>query len=365
MKKYVYQYKSCDNFTQRPTAVDLFCGCGAVTQGIKDAGFRILSAVDNNPVACKTYRENHPEVSLFEADIRHLQPEALVAKHSVVDLLIACAPCQPFSSQNKFRKKDERALLILESLRFIEQLKPTLVFYENVPGLAADSRGAILAELRQGLSALRYTLGSPIKVNAADYSVPQRRLRCVMFATKQNHPLPILPEPFTPEGLRDTVEKAIGNLSPLAAGERSFEDSMHFARKHSPLALLRLRHIPKNGGNRFSLPSELELPCHKGTKAYPDVYGRMRWEDVAPTLTTGCTDITRGRFAHPRDDRAISLREAARLQTFSDSYHFSGNASDVAEQIGNAVPVNFAYAIGLASIMALQKLSASQGDGNG
>ncbi len=349
----------------QPTAVDLFCGCGAVTQGIKNIGFKVLSAVDINPVACKTYRENHPEVRLFEADITSLDPKSIVDDGQLVDLLIACAPCQPFSSQNKFREQDKRNVLILESLKFIQQLKPTLVFYENVPGLASGSGGSILLQLRQELSLLGYTLGEPIKVNAADYSVPQRRLRCVMFATKKNHPLPTLPEPFTPAGLRDTVEKAIGNLSPLAAGERSFEDPMHFARKHSPLALLRLRHIPKNGGNRFSLPSELELPCHKGTKAYPDVYGRMRWEDVAPTLTTGCTDITRGRFAHPRDDRAISLREAARLQTFSDSYHFLGNASDVAEQIGNAVPVNFAYAIGLASIMVLQKLSASQGDGNG
>lgn len=117
-----------------------------------------------------------------------------------------------------------------------------------------------------------------------------------------------------------------------------------------------MRHIPKDGGTRFSLPPELELPCHKGKKAYPDVYGRMSWGDVAPTLTTGCTDVTRGRFMHPEDDRAISLREAARLQTFPDTFAFIGNPSHIAQQIGNAVPVDFAYAMGKTVLDHLKKL---------
>ena len=148
-----------------------------------------------------------------------------------------------------------------------------------------------------------------------------------------------MPPATTPQGSRFTVAEALKGLRQLATGQADKSDLLHFSRNHNAIALQRLAHIPKNGGSRFSLPPHLELDCHKGKKGYPDVYGRMRWADVAPTLTTGCTDVTRGRFAHPEEDRAITLREAARLQTFPDQYAFSGNASEIATQIGNAVPM--------------------------
>ena len=140
-------------------------------------------------------------------------------------------------------------------------------------------------------------------------------------------------------------------------GEASPDDAMHFARKHQPIALERMAHIPQDGGDRFALPEELELPCHRGNRGFPDVYGRMWWGRVAPTLTTGCTDITRGRFMHPRDDRAISLREAARLQTFPDQYVFLGKPQAVARQIGNAVPVRLVVALtpGIMQAVDLQR----------
>ena len=137
-----------------------------------------------------------------------------------------------------------------------------------------------------------------------------------------------------------TVRDVIGTLKELKSGERDPDDALHRARTHQSIALRRLAHIPKDGGSRFSLPAELELACHHGHDGHPDVYGRMKWDDVAPTLTTGCTDVTRGRFAHPEHDRAITLREAALLQTFAVSYRFKGNASEIATQIGNAVPVS-------------------------
>ncbi len=136
-----------------------------------------------------------------------------------------------------------------------------------------------------------------------------------MFATR-GHELPLPPLPTTPDGSRILVQDALKGLRRLCSGEKDAKDYLHFARNHKKIALDRLNYIPKNGGSRFSLPPHLELDCHKGKKGYPDVYGRMKWEDVAPTLTTGCTDLTKGRFAHPEDDRAITLREAARLQTF-------------------------------------------------
>jgi DNA (cytosine-5)-methyltransferase 1 len=156
-----------------------------------------------------------------------------------------------------------------------------------------------------------------------------------------------VPEPTTPKGRRTTVKHAIGHLPPLKTGEKHGTDALHAARRHQEIALRRLAAVPKNGGSRSALPADLGLACHAavGSNKFSDVYGRMSWNDVAPTLTTGCTDITRGRFAHPRDDRAITAREAALLQTFPEGYQFLGNLSEVQVQIGNAVPVKLVEAL--------------------
>jgi len=339
----------------KPTAIDLFCGCGAMTEGFKRAGFNIISAVDSDRIACATYRKNHPEVLLYQDDIISVDPLLLLsANRKKVDVVIVCAPCQPFSSLNRFKTKDERAMLIFESIRFAKKLSPRIIVFENVFGLITSSCQSILKKLQSDLLSLGYKLGSPHMINAADYAVPQRRRRCVMFAAKKTGIIPHLPPPVTPLGDRQTVHEAISNLQPLNSGQSSPNDILHFSRNHTKKALLRMKHIPEDGGSRFSLPPELELACHKGTKSYPDVYGRMKWKDVAPTLTTGCTDITRGRFMHPRDNRAITLREAARLQTFPDSYEFTGSPSDIATQIGNAVPVLLAETIGLAALNSVK-----------
>jgi len=256
-----------------------------------------------------------------------------------LDVLIVCAPCQPFSSQNRFKGEDSRENLILESVRFVRILKPKIILYENVPGLAGQKFRPVLAELVFELESLGYTC-----INAADFNVPQRRHRC-LFLASFGKGTPALPPPVTPIDKRHTVAEALQGLVSLQSGQADDDDPLHFARNHNPIALERLRHIPKNGGGRLSLPLHLELDCHKDKKGYPDVYGRMKWEDVAPTLTTGCTDITRGRFAHPEDDRAITLREAARLQTFPDNYKFDGNSSQIATQIGNAVPMKLVEAL--------------------
>ncbi|WP_353116185.1 DNA cytosine methyltransferase [Nitratidesulfovibrio sp.] len=346
-----------------PIAVDLFCGCGAVTQGLKQAGFRVLSALDCDPVACETYATNHPDVHLVRDDIRAVEPLSLLPQGSLpaggVDLLVVCAPCQPFSSQNRHRVGDERADLILQAPRFVAGLRPRLVFFENVPGLASPANHSQIRQLEAAFSAEGYTLGLPVRVDAADYAVPQRRMRCIMFAAAPGVPLPQLPQPITPEGARRTVRDALGDLPPLASGQAT-ADPLHFARNHQEIALQRMRHIPKDGGSRFSLPPELELACHKGHKGHPDVYGRMGWGNVAPTLTTGCTDVTRGRFMHPRDDRAITLREAARLQSFPDEYSFVGCPAAIARQIGNAVPVQLAQVVACSAARTLSLLDQNQ-----
>ncbi|WP_034834355.1 DNA cytosine methyltransferase [Endozoicomonas numazuensis] len=318
------------------TAVDLYCGSGAVSQGLKQVGFKVLAAVDNDPVACKTYRMNHPEVNLAEGDIRSLKA-ADVCQNKSIDLLVVCAPCQPFSSQNRLRGSDDpRSDLVLECIKFVEQLTPNVVFFENVPGIALSG---VSKKLSTKLSEYGYYLGEPRTLNAAHYNVPQRRVRSIMVASKSRELTEQFYASLKPSS-KVTVRDAISGLRSLAAGQKDPKDKLHFARNHSEIALKRLSYIEKDGGSRFSIPYELQLNCHKDTKAYPDVYGRMKWDDVAPTLTTGCTDITRGRFAHPEDDRAISLREAALLQTFPREYSFYGNSGQIARQIGNAVPVN-------------------------
>jgi len=332
-----------------PLAIDLFCGCGGVTEGLMQAGFTVVAAVDNDPICCQTYRLNHPEVNLLEKDICKTSARSLktILGKRKLDLLVVCAPCQPFSSLNKSNKPDERVYLILQSIRFAKALKPNYVLFENVPGIAKNS--VVIKQLKSDFSKLGYNLSEPKQVDAADYSVPQRRVRCVIVASRKK--TVDLPPPTTPLGHRITVRDAIGSL-PVAELVNP-EDPLHVCRKHSKITIDRLQHISHDGGSRDELPSRLILPCHKKlddageTKHYCDVYGRMRWDTVAPTLTTGCTDVTKGRYAHPVFDRAITLREAALLQTFPKEYRFYGNSGQIARQIGNAVPVNLAKNLAL------------------
>ncbi len=322
------------------TAVDLFCGCGAVTQGLKNRGFEIIAAVDNDPIACDTYRKNHPEVNLYEQDIAGIQPESIKKKlgKRELDLLVVCAPCQPFSNLNRKKKLDDRHSLILQSIRFADHLRPEVILFENVPGLASKKHSNIKDTLLEQLKEIGYKTDEPKQLDAADYGVPQRRIRWILLAVKGDI-IPSVPKAVTPEGKRISVRQAIGMLKSLKSGQKDSSDSLHHARSHSKINLERLKYIPKDGGSRFSLPERLVLKCHKNYSGHPDVYGRMSWDGIAPTLTTGCTDFTKGRFVHPESDRAITLREAALLQTFPMNYHFCGNSSNIANQIGNAVPV--------------------------
>ena len=322
-----------------PTAVDLFSGAGSASAALKRSHFRVVAAVDNDPDACATYRANHPRVRLYETDIRDLDP--LTVQDECLncvdlDLMVICAPCQPFSSQSRRRGIDQRSQLLLQGARYVSALRPKILFVENVPGLASQAYADLLTQFRD-ICGSEYRFGSPQRVDAADYGVPQRRIRCLLMAGRDTS-APALPPPTSPKGERFTVRNAISSLTQLESGEEDKDDPLHVARNHKPIALERLRTIPKDGGSRSELPTTLRLDCHKRSNSYPDVYGRMSWDDVAPTLTTGCTDVTRGRFAHPEADRAITPREAALLQTFPPHYKFEGSHKVVAQQIGNALP---------------------------
>ncbi|MDW2777350.1 DNA cytosine methyltransferase [Pseudomonas sp. YQ_6] len=323
--------------SKKPIALDLFCGSGAVSLGLKKAGFDVVGAVDFDAGACRTYRANHPTVRLLEQDIRLTDPDDFADLiPGKLDLLVVCAPCQPFSSQNRHKSnKDDRRDLVGESKKFITRFEPSLVFLENVPGLASTR---IFGGFRRWLKKSGYAVAVPMRVDAADLGVAQRRTRMILVAAKG---VPLSVATSIVQRRKRTVEGMIKELPEPPVGKAlPGEDPLHFARKHSELNIERLKHVPWDGGGRESLPLELQLACHKKAKksSFSDTYGRMRWKDVAPTLTTGCTDITRGRYAHPVQNRAITLREAARLQSFPDDYIFHGTAGQIATQIGNAVP---------------------------
>lgn len=338
------------------TMIDLFSGCGGVTTGFKNKRFTVLAAVELDPIAAQTYRLNHPEVLLYEKDIRTVSPEAIMTQCNLdrgqLTVLSSCAPCQPFSVLNSYRdtSNDERVPLVLETLRFVEALYPVFLFVENVPGIRRDT--ALLDTLIGRLHELGYTTASTI-INAADYGVPQLRKRFILLGTR----LPVMlaiPEPthappadaaWLKKSPWLTVKDAFAGLELLHAGEKSARDPLHKARNHTSLTLERLRHIPHNGGSRHSLPPELQLPrfrVNNDKTKFADVHGRLSFDRPSNTLTTGCTSVSKGRFAHPVLDRAITLREAARLQTFPDSYQFHGNYDQISAQIGNAVPVRLA-----------------------
>jgi len=330
-----------------PLAADLFCGSGSVSAALKAAGFSVTFGIDNDAAAVATYKVNHPQTSLFCEDIKQVSLEnaaTTLRGGARLSVLAVCAPCQPFSSQNRKRGAfDERASLVLEAVRFAQYFRPETIWVENVPGIARSSEKD---QLRGALASLGYKFGQPLRIEASALGVPQRRVRSIFVATLSGDVLDRV-EKFRTEfsgDLPSTVRQAFRGLQRLGPGEYAENDPLHFARRHAELTVARLRAIPIDGGSRSALPKELQLSCHAslGNNSFPDVYGRMAWDAPSPTLTTGCTDVTRGRFAHPEEDRAISLREAARLQSFPDSYSFVGRPTEIARLIGNAVPYEMA-----------------------
>lgn len=329
---------SAPEILNKPTAVDLFCGCGGLTVGLKRAGFKVIGAVDIDALAVKTYKANHPDVRVWEADIRELEPSHIVTALGLagrrLDLLAGCPPCQGFSTIRTLNGalviEDPRNDLLLEFQRFVEALRPRAVMLENVPGLAKDERFSVFYRRMEELG----YHGRHCIHDAADYGVPQRRRRLIYIAGLG------FPIPFAdPTHRRKTVRDAIGGLP--KAGESG--DPVHDMPEHRTQRVMELiRRIPKNGGSRTDLPEEYQLECHKRCKGFKDVYGRMCWDDVAPTITSGCFNPSKGRFLHPEEDRAITMREAALLQGFPRRYKFpAGNKSALALMIGNALPPPF------------------------
>ena len=263
----------------RPTAVDLFCGCGGLTLGLKRAGFDVIGAVDIDSLSIETYRANHPEVEIWEGDITELKVSAvkrqLHLRKGELDLLAGCPPCQGFSTMRTLngarRVTDPRNGLIREFQRFVEELRPKTVMLENVPGLSKDRSFRTFCKQLQRLG---YVSEHQI-LNAADYGVPQRRHRLIYLGGLRR------PIRFaSPSRKKKTVRDAIGSLPP--AGNSG--DPIHDLPERRTRKVMKLiRRIPKNGGSRTDLPLKEQLDCHKRCNGFKDVYGRMARDKVAPT----------------------------------------------------------------------------------
>lgn len=338
-------------------AVDLFAGAGGATAGLKAAGAKVVGAVEIDADAAASYRLNHPEVTLFEEDIRAVSPTRLMRvaglSRGSLTLLQACPPCQTWSSLGKRSTDDPRNELLSLVGRFVSVMKPKAFIIENVRGLQADAR---LSGLLAATQALGYASRIYL-VDASAFAVPQRRKRLIVIgvrgvdaATLRESIESMLPDGYdrTPR----TVHQAIGHLAQVTK-ER---DSIHRSRTLTELSLQRVRAIPA-GGRRSDLPENLQLDCHVtvGTAGATSSYGRMAADSVAPTLTTRCTTVACGTFTHPTEDRGITLREAALLQTFADGYQFSGGYDSIERQIGNAIPVKLAQAAATAAMGLLAK----------
>ena len=322
----------------KPTAIDLFSGCGGLTLGLKQAGFRVIGAVENSELAVKTYKENHKRVHVWQEDIRKLTVKSVKQKLKLepgdLDLLAGCPPCQGFSTipslNGRKRRRDKRNDLVFEFMRFVRVLKPKAVMMENVPGLAKNRR--IKKVLRQ-LRRMGYEVNYGV-LNAAHYAVPQRRRRFILLAGK-GRDIPFARRARSKPVVRDAFKKL---------GKRAKNDPLHNYQERRTEKVKRLiRRIPANGGSRLDQWARYQLKCHKNFDGFKDIYGRMSWDEVAPTITTGCFNPSKGRFLHPTKHRAVTLREAALLQTFPRSYFFSLERGRIlaAEMIGNALPPEF------------------------
>jgi DNA (cytosine-5)-methyltransferase 1 len=324
--------------TIKPIAIDLFCGLGGVSEGLRQAGYNVVGAIDIDALSCRTYRLNHTGL-LWERDIRELSGgvmlEQLNLKPGQVSLLAACPPCQGFSTlrtkNGRQRNQDRRNDLIFDVIRIARAVKPLTIMFENVPGLTKDARYRVF--LKQ-LQRLRYQLKWRI-LNTADFNVPQRRRRLVLLASRLGEP-----SFAVPSRRRPTVRCAIGSLH---TPKRSRDPFHNYSTDRSVKIEKRIRRIPADGGSRRALGKAGQLPCHKRSNGFKDVYGRMAWDKPAPTITGGCINPSKGRFLHPRQHRAITLREAALLQTFPKKYKFPLHHGryPIAELIGNALPPEF------------------------
>lgn len=356
-------------------AIDLFCGAGGLSTGLKKSGFRLCLGVDIDETALKTYKYNLKRTKILQEDIKKVTGEKITELTGIKRrdnfLLAGCPPCQGFSSLGKRDINDEKNKLVYEYVRIINELEPTFILMENVPGMSTGIGKEIFKKVVVKLEKKYHVEYDTL--NAADYGVPQIRKRLVLHGIRNDvysnlrlgeSTLKILPMPThskeKKKGYKQwvSVRKAISDLPILEAGA-SYNDGIiknHKARNLSRTNIERLQEIRLHDGNREMLSENLQLQCHKKENvSYTDTYGIINPDKPAPTITSGCTVISKGRYCHPTQNRGLSIREAARLQSFDDKFEFKGNMGEMSLQIGNAVPPKLAQASGKVIISFMER----------
>lgn len=324
--------------------VDLFCGIGGLTHGLIKEGLDVIAGIDNDS-SCKFGYEYNNSARFIDKDILQVsysEVNQLFGGDDAIRVLVGCAPCQPFSKLNQKRITEQQLQPLGKFAQLIDQIEPDIVSMENVSGLADTERYPIFKTFIDTLEKNGYKHKYEV-VNVSEYGVPQNRKRLVLLASKFGN---IELVKRTHKDKKITVRDVIQGLEPLRAGEASSKDPLHRSRKLTQINLKRIKSTPHDGGSSNSWDKSLILECHKKEtgKSYKAIYGRMSWDKPAPTMTTQCVGLGNGRFGHPDQDRAISLREAALFQTFPQDYQFFDpnnkiSTSNVARFIGNAVPV--------------------------
>lgn len=340
--------------------VDIFCGAGGLTHGLQQAGLAVIAGVDSDQTCKYAYEHNNGSQFIY-ADIRDLPPERVqdLFHPQGIRIIAGCAPCQPFSSHTqKYRSGNmEVGWSLLSAFKnVVLHVQPDIVTMENVPRL---SREPVFVDFEAALRSQGYYVWWDY-VNCAAYGVPQTRTRLVLLGSKLGE-ISVL-SPTNRAGEYVKVSDVIADLPPIHAGEVHETDSLHRSASLSELNLRRIRQSSP-GGSWRTWDEEIVLLCHKRAtgKSYPSVYGRMKWEEPAPTITTQFHNVGTGRFGHPEQDRALSLREGALLQTFPRDYEFYScetplPLSVTARHIGNAVPVRLGYTIGRSIVEHLDKV---------
>lgn len=338
------------------SCIDLFCGAGGLTHGLISEGIRVVAGIDIDPV-CRHPFEYNNNARFIEEDVSRIGPELIeeLFNEAEVRILAGCAPCQPFSTytQRYDTVGNPQWKLLYEFERLVKSVQPDLVIMENVPNI---EKHKVYMDFVSALQMYGYFVWNEV-INCADYGLPQRRRRMILLASKFGSIELIERTHSKPR----TVREAIGHLPPITAGGFCHFDPLHTAAKLSEINLERIR-ASRPGGTWKDWPKHLIAECHKRNSGntYQSVYGRMGWDEPSPTITTQFYCFGSGRFGHPEQDRALSLREGAILQGFPESYSFVPegtkiNFKNLGRMIGNAVPVTLGKIVGKSIMYHLQK----------
>ncbi|MCD4726615.1 MAG: DNA cytosine methyltransferase [Pirellulales bacterium] len=346
--------------TINTSAIDLFCGIGGLSYGLKKAGIKVKAGIDQDTTCEFAFTKNN-KADFIGDDISNLNGDDLIDKYwnqDEIKVLVGCAPCQPFSTHsNKVKGKENSGKwnLLNEFIRLVKETNPDIVSMENVPNL---SNKDIFRDFVSALKTSGYFV-SYENVYCPDYGIPQKRRRLVLLASKYGK-INLIDRTRKPEKYKTTKE-AIGHLEKLKTGAKSKTDPLHFTTELSAINIKRIK-ASKPNGSWMDWSEDLRLSCHKKESGatYKSVYGRMSWDEPSPTITTQFYNFGTGRFGHPEQNRALTIREAALLQTFPINYKFYKSVDDIAltkigVHIGNAVPVDLGYVIGKSILKHLKE----------